>query len=190
MPNIEDNNEKVKHITETYKQKIGKIDNGIGITSYSSQELERIIRSENEKIIKAIKLNGYLGIESNNFEDVQIEYHKSEISNNKRINILTIAIMSFGMILFAIGIIGRLLGLAQDGFITIIGGAISEIVGVLIKALQTASDKSKHKYFEALIEQKRRDNIINLVKGMNEGKDKNKMIEKVIEGYFNSLLKK
>ncbi len=173
--------ERCKEIVESYKKILGHGSDSTNVGSYTQQQLEQIIKEENQKILQRL-LDGYRGKPENSFENVQIQYHKSEITNNKRINILMVCITSGGMFFLAIGIVGRLFNFLQDESISIIGGVITEVIGVIIKALQTASDKSKHNYFEALLQKEYTDKVINLVENMNEGKDKNKMIEKIVDG--------
>ena len=184
MTNITD--EEIKKIIDQYKKKIGQTSNRIvTITEDCTQDLQQIIKEENEKIIKAVKLEGFGETARNkDFENILVKYHESEIANNKRVNILMIIVIIAGIVFFAIGIIGRIYGFLEDQSITVISGGILEIIGALIKGFQTQSDKNKYVYFKALDRNYQREAIVFFIKNMAEGKTKNRMIEKMMDGYY------
>lgn len=184
MPDITYEQNKIQEIINTYKNEIGiKKDSNASTISYSDQQLNQIIRIENEQILKSVNLKGFQSGTENNLEDILYKYHESEIANNKSINIAVIVITFLGIAFLAVGIFGHLFGLLQNESVTLISGVVTEAIGFLIKALQTASEKSKRSYFEALNEQKRSDNVVKLVLEMREGATKNKLITKIVEEY-------
>ena len=186
MPNVA-NNQELAALIDEYKHQIGeKHSYHASVNNYSAQELQQLIWSENQQIKRAVRLKGF-PTDNCNLEEILCKYHESEIENNKRINIAIIFIIFLGMGFLGVGIAGRIFGFLQDGTISVISGVVTEIIGAMIKVLQNASDKSKHKYFEALNQQKRMDNIVKLVEGMSQGAQKNKMISKIIEEHFNSI---
>ncbi|MCM1233557.1 MAG: hypothetical protein NC489_25865 [Ruminococcus flavefaciens] len=185
MPMNTNNEQKIKELKDSYRKKIGKTDSNINVSSYSSQYLDEIIKNENAKILNSITLKGYE--EEDRTENTLLKYHESEISNNKRINILIIIVVCFGMLLLGTGLIGRIFGFLEDETITILGGLVSETLGFLLKFLQSYSDKNKYKYFESLLNQRQRNKIYHMICFMDEGKDKNQLIAKLVEKDFNIL---
>ena len=91
-----------------------------------------------------------------------------------------------GLFFFAIGLVGRVAGFLEDATITTIGGVLSEIIGVVIKGFQVQSDKNKFIYFKTLDRNNERKAISYFIKTMPEGKAKNRMIEKIVDGYYNN----
>lgn len=182
MPKKTNDTSDLKEILEIYKQEIGKKKPIIDDLGNSHQELQQRIENENRLIKNSIKLKGYSvgDSESLSYENIHIKYHQSEINNNNTITKLLVWVVASGIIFLGVGIIGMIFGFLTDVTFTTISGIVLELVGVFIKALQTYSDNSKHKYFESLTKQKQREDAINLVMGMKEGKDKNKLIEMIV----------
>lgn len=182
MPDKTNDISDLEKMLETYKQEIGKSHSGIDELDNSQQELQQRIANENRLIKKSIKLKGYTESdkESLSYERIHIKYHESEISNNNTITKLLCFVVIFGVVFWGIGILGMIFGFLPDSTFTMISGSVLELVGVFIKAFQTSSDKSKHKYFESLTKQKEKEDAITLVVGMKEGKDKNRLIEMIV----------
>ncbi len=186
MPRNTYNEENLTKIIDQYRKIMDQSDNSINSSiGYNVEDLDQKIKAENEKIVNAL-IRGYIETEKDsNFEDILNKYHESEIQNNKRINILVIIVITIGILFFAIGLIGRVVGFLEDETITTIGGALSEIIGGVIKGFQVQSDKSKFIYFTVLNRNSERKAISNFIKNMPEGKAKNRMIEKLVDGYIN-----
>lgn len=184
MPQNTYNEERLRKIIDQYRKIMDQSDNSTSSNEHSAEDLDQTIKVENEKIINTF-IRGYIGIEKDNsFENILGKYHESEIKNNKHINNLVITVIIIGLFFFAIGLVGRVAGFLEDQTITTIGGALSEIIGVVIKGFQVQSDKNKFVYFKTLDRNNERKIISYFIKSMPEGKAKNRMIEKMIDGYF------
>lgn len=186
MQNNIDNEEKLRGIIDQYKKIMDQSDNSTSSNESRAEDLDQTIKVENEKIINTF-IRGYIGIEKDNgFENILVKYHESEIENNKHINRLVIFTIVIGLFFFAIGLVGRVAGFLEDATITTIGGVLSEIIGVVIKGFQVQSDKNKFIYFKTLDRNNERKAISYFIKTMPEGKAKNRMIEKIVDGYYNN----
>ena len=115
---------------------------------------------------------------------VYLDYHESEIEQNKKIYKLARAIIWTGFGVMMLGVVTCFFGLTTPAILTASAGVVTEIVSGTILTVLSQSTKSKKEYYKQLSLDRECDKYITLVQDMNIGDDKKmEILNKLIGNY-------
>ena len=115
---------------------------------------------------------------------VYLDYHQSEIEQNKKIYKLARAIIWTGFGVMMLGVVACFFGLTTPAILTASAGVVTEIVSGTILAVLSQSTKSKKEYYKQLSLDRECDKYIMLVQEMSLSDDKKmEILNKLIGNY-------
>lgn len=115
---------------------------------------------------------------------VYLNYHQSEITQNKKIYELARAIIWTGFGVMMLGVLACFFGLTTQSILTASAGVVTEIISGTILIVLSQSTKSKKEYYKQLSLDRECDKYIKLVQDMSLSDDKKmEILNKLIGNY-------
>lgn len=115
---------------------------------------------------------------------VYIQYHKSEIEQNKKIYETAKGIVWAGFCVIVVGIILAIFDKTTPALITTISGIISQFISGAVMAFLTHSSKTKLEYYKQLSFDEECNKYIKTIEQLSDDK-KAALLTKLIENYCN-----
>lgn len=141
-----------------------------------------VTNSSETKISSPSTLNA-ISTEDDNLK-VYLDYHQSEIEQNKKIYKLARAIIWTGFGVMMLGVLACFFGQTTQAILTASAGVLTEIISGTILAVLSQSSKSKKEYYKQLSLDRECDKYITLIQEMSLSDDKKmEILNKLIANY-------
>lgn len=125
-----------------------------------------------------------LNATANDSSLLYIDYHNSEIEQNKKIYGLAKTIIWVGFGVMMLGVVACYFGVTTATILTSVAGVITEIISGIILTVLSQSSKTKKEYYKQLSFDQELDKYIALVKNINlDYDDKREILNKLVDNY-------